>query len=187
LGCNEEITDADEDEDEEDSDEKEEEAECSAPRCKRPIADAISWVQCDICQEWFHCNCVGLTKEYAEKIDKYNCRKCVDRGHKSGSAGGVAAARGGSSYSGHGTSSSRSAASNSGAGAGAGDRVGLAGRATSSSAEGRGMKTTSSPARSSESSTPSSRASTTTQELVKGILQNPQLAAQLLSSIPPLK
>lgn len=65
LGCCEEILE-----------EEEEESECSATNCLRPIVDEISWVQCDKCQEWFHCMCVGLTKETAEKIDSYVCDSC---------------------------------------------------------------------------------------------------------------
>jgi hypothetical protein len=40
------------------------------------MVDEISWVQCDKCQEWFHCMCVRLTKEMAEKIDSYVCNGC---------------------------------------------------------------------------------------------------------------
>lgn len=72
LGCNEEIAVDDEDEDDE------EESECSATQCLQPVTDQIIWVQCDHCQEWFHCICVGLTKEYAEQIDTYKCASCKD-------------------------------------------------------------------------------------------------------------
>jgi hypothetical protein len=73
LGCHEEIVIEEEDEDD---DEEEEEAECSATQCLQPVADQIIWVQCDHCHEWFHCVCVGLTKEYAEQIDIYKCAVC---------------------------------------------------------------------------------------------------------------
>ena len=56
--------------------EDEEESECSAPQCLLPVADQISWVQCDRCEEWFHLMCVGLTEEYAEQIDTYICVSC---------------------------------------------------------------------------------------------------------------
>ena len=67
LGCSEEVLREDE-----------EESECSAEKCLQPVAEEISWVQCDCCQGWFHCMCVGLTKEYAEKIESYNCMNCKD-------------------------------------------------------------------------------------------------------------
>jgi len=84
LGCNEEMTD--------DGNDEEEEGECSAPFCRQPVAEQICWVQCDHCQEWFHCLCVGLTKEYAEKIESYNCKSCKAVGVAS--AGGASQKKG---------------------------------------------------------------------------------------------
>ncbi len=55
---------------------EEEESECSASKCRQPVAEEISWVQCDTCQGWFHCLCVGLTKKVAEKIESYCCIGC---------------------------------------------------------------------------------------------------------------
>lgn len=55
---------------------EEEESECSAEKCRQPVAEEISWVQCDSCQGWFHCLCVGLTKKVAEKIESYCCISC---------------------------------------------------------------------------------------------------------------
>lgn len=93
LGCCEEILE-----------EEEEESECSAAKCRQPMVDEISWVQCDKCQEWFHCMCVGLTKEIAEKIDSYVCANCkqlnsraIDLSHNA--SGSVAGLRGGASGS----------------------------------------------------------------------------------------
>ena len=86
LGCNEEIA-VDE--------EEEEEGECSATQCLQPVADQIIWVQCDHCQEWFHCICVGLTKEYAEQIDVYKCASCKLAATTTASAAATAVSSGG--------------------------------------------------------------------------------------------
>lgn len=183
LGCNEEIPDEEVEEEEDEKDE--EEAECSAPRCKRPIADEISWVQCDLCQEWFHCSCVGLTKEYAEKIDRYNCRKCTDRsrssvaGVKASSSVGVAKGGATSSYRGSAGSFSGEQVSLSKGGSNTG--VGVKAKAAHPSPM---TSSSGSPLRGSPRGLSTTAAAATTQELVKGILQNPQLAAQLLSNIP---
>lgn len=247
LGCSEEILDEDGEGPEEN--EKEEEAECSAPRCRRPIADQICWVQCDLCQEWFHCTCVGLTKESAEKIEKFNCRRCLDRAgqRRLGVAGGLAvgiargqagqdrvnvprgqadqdlvgvargqagqgrvSVAGGLARQGHASVARGQAGpdlvvvSRSQAGQ---DRVGVARnnvmvRQANPPILARGVGATSLTATTSAStavSTPStvmsmstsmlSAASSSpftpsTQDLVKGLLQNPQLAAQLLSGMP---
>ena len=70
LGCSEQIS-PEEDEIED--------GECSATQCIRPMANEISWVQCDACQNWFHLVCVGLTKESVDKIESYNCFQCKQR------------------------------------------------------------------------------------------------------------
>ena len=173
LSCNEEIV-ADEAEKESGSEEeREEEAECSAPHCKKPIGDQISWVQCDRCQDWFHCICVGLTKEYAEKIDKYICKKCLALVGTGGSgvSGGVSGGRAKvrmvhqvkkpSPLPGNSVPTSKSSLLN--------------------------VLPVSKPPSAQSSNPPPANPRvfpTTTQELVKGLLQNPQLAAQLLSNMP---
>ena len=74
LGCNEQIP---QEEDEEGTDEGfGDDAVCSATQCIRPVANEISWVQCDQCQQWFHLLCVGLTTESVQKIDSYSCFPC---------------------------------------------------------------------------------------------------------------
>ena len=70
LGCSEQIST---------EEEEIEDSECSATQCIRPMANEISWVQCDACQNWFHLVCVGLTKESVDKIESYNCFQCKQR------------------------------------------------------------------------------------------------------------
>lgn len=73
------LTEASDDERDEQGSDSNEDAICSAPQCIRPMASQISWVQCDLCQLWFHLLCVGLTPESVEKIDIYNCCVCKQK------------------------------------------------------------------------------------------------------------
>ena len=34
------------------------------------------YVQCDYCLDWFHVDCVGITREEAKRIPAYYCPKC---------------------------------------------------------------------------------------------------------------
>ncbi|KAJ1945906.1 JmjC domain-containing histone demethylation protein 1, partial [Linderina macrospora] len=38
-----------------------------------------TWVMCDICSEWYHGVCVGISASECERIDKYHCHKCVEQ------------------------------------------------------------------------------------------------------------
>ena len=38
--------------------------------------DSSDMVQCDTCQRWYHCGCVGLTKAQAEAMPSYRCLRC---------------------------------------------------------------------------------------------------------------
>lgn len=33
-------------------------------------------IQCDKCQDWFHVQCIGLTKKAAQAIESYVCPLC---------------------------------------------------------------------------------------------------------------
>lgn len=66
-------------EDDEDDDDDADEI-CAAASCSRPQGDEVGWVQCDICEKWYHLACVGLSPERAEAMDSYNCRLCLGGG-----------------------------------------------------------------------------------------------------------
>jgi hypothetical protein len=34
------------------------------------------WIQCDLCKQWFHCSCVGLTKKKADRLMEWKCALC---------------------------------------------------------------------------------------------------------------
>ncbi|CAL8365811.1 unnamed protein product [Arctogadus glacialis] len=31
---------------------------CAAPRCRLPQRDPVQWIQCDVCDGWFHLDCL---------------------------------------------------------------------------------------------------------------------------------
>ena len=37
------------------------------------------YVGCDRCQDWFHCECVGITQKQADDMDSYICPNCLRR------------------------------------------------------------------------------------------------------------
>lgn len=50
----------------------------SCPLCyKYPKADKDQWIQCDICDQWYHQNCVELKRDEVEHIVKYHCTRCA--------------------------------------------------------------------------------------------------------------
>ncbi|KAK2958428.1 hypothetical protein BLNAU_6698 [Blattamonas nauphoetae] len=47
--------------------------------CKQPYDVGQFMIQCDICNDWYHGKCVGITPEKAETMDSYYCEKCVGK------------------------------------------------------------------------------------------------------------
>ncbi|XP_026205723.1 transcription factor 19 [Anabas testudineus] len=56
-------------EDEDDDDEEEEELTggavepCAAQRCKLPQQDTVQWIQCDVCDAWYHIDCLHIDRK----------------------------------------------------------------------------------------------------------------------------
>jgi len=52
----------------------------SSPRlyciCKTPYDETKFYVGCDLCTNWFHSQCVGITKQMAKKMDTWMCPDC---------------------------------------------------------------------------------------------------------------
>eukprot|EP01117_Protostelium_nocturnum_P008144 TRINITY_DN2906_c0_g1_i1.p1 TRINITY_DN2906_c0_g1~~TRINITY_DN2906_c0_g1_i1.p1 ORF type:complete len:536 (+),score=203.69 TRINITY_DN2906_c0_g1_i1:118-1608(+) len=65
-------------EDEESSSSEEEETYCF---CRKPDHGKFM-IACDHCDEWFHGECVNITKEQASKIRNYVCSKCQNEAAK---------------------------------------------------------------------------------------------------------
>ncbi|CDW58450.1 Nucleosome-remodeling factor subunit BPTF [Trichuris trichiura] len=47
--------------------------------CRTPYDESRPYVCCDVCEGWFHCECVGLTAEAAEAIPLYVCKICDEK------------------------------------------------------------------------------------------------------------
>uniref|UniRef100_A0A8C6UHE7 Transcription factor 19 (SC1), like n=1 Tax=Neogobius melanostomus TaxID=47308 RepID=A0A8C6UHE7_9GOBI len=57
-------------EDDDDDEEAEEEGQaagavepCAAPRCKLPQQDTVQWIQCDVCDAWYHIDCLHIDRK----------------------------------------------------------------------------------------------------------------------------
>lgn len=50
--------------------------ECSSATCSHPVGEAVEWIQCDMCQRWFHFTCVGLQPAEAKAMECYACIQC---------------------------------------------------------------------------------------------------------------
>ena len=44
--------------------------------CRQPESDFM--IQCDSCKEWYHGNCIGITKRKAKSLDTYTCKICKE-------------------------------------------------------------------------------------------------------------
>lgn len=54
------------------------------------------YIGCDLCTNWYHGECVGITEKEAKKMDDYVCVECRrGRDGGSGAGGGGAGAGGG--------------------------------------------------------------------------------------------
>ena len=55
---------------------------CDSVTCLKPTDDVVDWVQCDKCDRWFHCICVGVDHdEVQDPSYSYFCAEC-DRAHQ---------------------------------------------------------------------------------------------------------
>ncbi|CAG2257940.1 unnamed protein product [Mytilus edulis] len=54
-----------------------EEEKCAAEKCKRPKNKRVKWVQCDLCDEWYHTVCVGCQYESVKDQNiEFSCGYC---------------------------------------------------------------------------------------------------------------
>ncbi|XP_050054752.1 nucleosome-remodeling factor subunit NURF301 isoform X3 [Aphis gossypii] len=45
--------------------------------CRKPYDDQQFYICCDKCQDWFHGSCVGVLQCEGDKMDDYNCPRCM--------------------------------------------------------------------------------------------------------------
>lgn len=45
--------------------------------CNQPLNPDRAYILCDVCGKWFHMECMKVTPEEAEQLDKYACRRCA--------------------------------------------------------------------------------------------------------------
>lgn len=46
------------------------------PVCKKNFTTGEFWIQCDVCREWYHGDCVYIKEYEANQLDKFHCLKC---------------------------------------------------------------------------------------------------------------
>ncbi|XP_072414952.1 nucleosome-remodeling factor subunit BPTF isoform X5 [Chiloscyllium punctatum] len=44
--------------------------------CKTPYDESKFYIGCDLCTNWYHGDCVGITEKEAKKMDEYICNEC---------------------------------------------------------------------------------------------------------------
>ncbi|XP_029370434.1 transcription factor 19 [Echeneis naucrates] len=60
---------SDDDDDDEDDEDEEDEVmtgvvePCAAPRCRLPQQDTVQWIQCDVCDAWYHIDCLHVDRK----------------------------------------------------------------------------------------------------------------------------
>ncbi|KAI7833119.1 hypothetical protein BX661DRAFT_179205 [Kickxella alabastrina] len=81
------------------SSDSDEPQECPLCREDAPIELPAyeTWLQCDVCEEWYHGICVGISSSECGRIDKYHCHKCIEE-HGLSSYNGPALRRSGRSH-----------------------------------------------------------------------------------------
>eukprot|EP00271_Cylindrocystis_brebissonii_P002854 TRINITY_DN13623_c0_g1_i1.p1 TRINITY_DN13623_c0_g1~~TRINITY_DN13623_c0_g1_i1.p1 ORF type:complete len:251 (-),score=38.02 TRINITY_DN13623_c0_g1_i1:799-1551(-) len=63
----------------EEEDEEEEHGDTFCGVCGGPYASNEFWIGCDICEKWYHGQCVRITPAKAESIKQYKCPACSKR------------------------------------------------------------------------------------------------------------
>ncbi|KAL2501090.1 PHD finger protein ALFIN-LIKE 5 [Forsythia ovata] len=62
-----------------DEEEEDEHSETLCGACGENYASDEFWICCDLCERWFHGNCVKITPARAEHIKQYKCPSCSSK------------------------------------------------------------------------------------------------------------
>lgn len=54
--------------------------------CRTPYDDSKFYIGCDICQDWYHGSCVGVSEDDAENIEFYACPNCKSKNQSQSAA-----------------------------------------------------------------------------------------------------
>uniref|UniRef100_A0A3Q1F989 Transcription factor 19 (SC1), like n=1 Tax=Acanthochromis polyacanthus TaxID=80966 RepID=A0A3Q1F989_9TELE len=47
---------------------------CAAPRCRLPQQDTVQWIQCDVCDAWYHLDCLHVDrKKLVDPNEDFHC------------------------------------------------------------------------------------------------------------------
>ena len=45
--------------------------------CQQPYNVDTAMISCDVCEDWYHLRCVGMTQTAAKSMKKYTCPVCA--------------------------------------------------------------------------------------------------------------
>ena len=45
--------------------------------CQQPYNVDTAMISCDVCEDWYHLRCVGVTQTAAKSMKKYTCSVCL--------------------------------------------------------------------------------------------------------------
>ena len=45
--------------------------------CQQPYNVDTAMISCDVCEDWYHLRCVGMTQAAAKSMKKYTCPVCL--------------------------------------------------------------------------------------------------------------
>jgi len=50
--------------------------------CKTPYDNSKFYVGCDVCSNWFHGDCIGISEQMSQCLSEYICDSCQNESNK---------------------------------------------------------------------------------------------------------